>query len=89
MGSENKERYQLVEADLKMFSRSGVRSKIMLILLEGGRTVGELEKITNTRSTTLLHSIKDLTDLDLVEKSIKYTALPILAGSRPLPWKIY
>jgi len=68
MGSENKERYQLVEADLKMFSRSGVRSKIMLILLEGGRTVGELEKITNTRSTTLLHSIKDLIDLDLVEK---------------------
>ena len=68
MGSENKERYQLVEADLKMFSRSGVRSKIMLILLEGGRTVGELEKITNTRPTTLLHSIKDLIDLDLVEK---------------------
>ncbi len=68
MGSENKERYQLVEADLKMFSRSGVRSKIMLILLEGGKTVGELEKITNTRSTTLLHSIKDLIDLDLVEK---------------------
>ena len=68
MGSENKERYQLVEADLKMFSRSGVRSKIMLILLEGGRTVGELEKITNTRSTTFLHSIKDLMDLDLVEK---------------------
>lgn len=51
-----------------MFSRSGVRSKIMLILLEGGRTVGELEKITNTRSTTLLHSIKELIDFDLVEK---------------------
>ena len=59
---------EIAELALKSFSRSSVRTKIIITILEGGKTVGELEKITNTRSSTLLHSIKDLMELDLVEK---------------------
>ncbi len=68
MVSENEERYNLAEAEIKMFTRSSVRSKIMLTILDGGKNIGELEKTTNIRATTLLHSIKDLMDQDLVER---------------------
>lgn len=68
MTVEDGEKYQQVEADLKMFTRSSVRSKVLLILLDEGKSVSELSKITNTRASTLLHSIKNLIELDLVEK---------------------
>ncbi len=62
------DKYDLAEPDLKSFTRSSIRTKVMLILLEGGKTVGELEKVMDTRASTILHSIKSLTDSYLVEK---------------------
>ncbi|HPT37637.1 MAG TPA: winged helix-turn-helix domain-containing protein [Methanothrix sp.] len=62
------DKYDLAEPDLKSFARSTIRTKVMLTLLEGSKTIGELERRMNTRSTTILHSIKSLMESRLVEK---------------------
>jgi len=68
MKSDKGEKYDLAEINLKSFTRSSVRTKVMLTLLNGSKTAAELEDLINTRSTTILHSIKSLMDADLVEK---------------------
>jgi predicted transcriptional regulator len=68
MGSTKGDKYDLAEPDLKSFTRSSIRTKVMLTLLDGGKTAGELEKIMNTRASTILHSIKSLMDCNLVDK---------------------
>lgn len=62
------DKYDLAEPDLKSFTRSSIRTKVMLTLLDGGKTVGDLERIMNTRASTILHSVKSLIDSRLVEK---------------------
>lgn len=62
------DKYDLAEPDLKSFTRSTIRTKVMLTLLDGSKTIGELERCMNTRSTTILHSIKSLMESNLVEK---------------------
>ena len=62
--------YDLAENRLKAFTRSAVRTKIMLRLAKSGETTaGELENDMNIRTSTILHAMRDLTDEDLVIKS--------------------
>ena len=68
MGSTEGDKYDLAEMDLKSFTRSSIRTKVMLTLLDGSKTARELEKIMNTRESTILHSMKSLTDCNLVDK---------------------
>jgi predicted transcriptional regulator len=73
MESTRGERYDLAEMDLKSFTRSSIRTKVMFTLLDEGKTANELGKIMNARSTTILHSMKSLMDSDLVfKKQQKY-----------------
>lgn len=62
-------RYDLAEEYLKGFTRSKIRTQVILSLLEGEMSANELEKKLGVRATTILHAIKDMTESDLVEKS--------------------
>ena len=62
------DKYDLAEPDLKSFTRSSIKTKVMLTLLDGGKTASDLERIMDTRASTILHSIKSLIDGNLVEK---------------------
>lgn len=68
MGSTKGQRYDLAELDLKSFTRSSIRTKVMFALLDEGKTARELGKIVNARSTTILHSMKSLMESGLVLK---------------------
>ncbi len=58
----------LAEDQLKAFTRSAVRMKTILCLMEGEMDSGDLEKMTGTRASTILHTIKDLVEEKLVVK---------------------
>jgi len=60
--------YDLIEAELKAFSRSAVRTKVILCLLEREKSIAELGKEIGIRNTTLLHSIRDMIESDLLAK---------------------
>ena len=60
------DKYDLAEPDLKSFTRSSIRTKVMLTLLDGAKTVGDLERIMDTRASTILHSVKSLMESRLV-----------------------
>ena len=62
------DKYDLAEIKLKAFTRSAVRTKVMLCLLEGELNAGELEKKMGFRATTILHSLKELSEEKLVTK---------------------
>ena len=68
MGSAKGDKYDLAESDLKSFTRSSIRTKVMLTLLSGSKTAREMAGIIDTRETTILHSMSDLFEGDLVEK---------------------
>lgn len=59
----------LAEDQLKAFTRSAVRMKTLLCLLEDDMDSGDLEKKIGTRASTILHTIKDLTEKELVIRS--------------------
>jgi predicted transcriptional regulator len=65
----------LAEDQLKAFTRSAVRMKILLCLIEGDMDSGDLEKKIGTRASTILHTIKDLTEKELAIKSKRGYAL--------------
>lgn len=65
------DRYEQAEAQLKSFTRSAVRSKVLLCLLNGEMTAGELEKEMGIRASTILHSVKEMTDADLVARGAR------------------
>ena len=67
MGHLNK--YDRAELYLKSFTRSTVRTKVLLSLLDGAMSASELENKLNTRITTILHAIKEMAELDLVDKN--------------------
>ncbi|MGD0951999.1 MAG: winged helix-turn-helix domain-containing protein [Methanotrichaceae archaeon] len=60
--------YDQAEDQLKAFTRSAVRTKIMLRLKEGGMTAGVLEKEMNIRASTILHAMKEMSEAGLVSK---------------------
>ena len=64
-------RYDTAEESLKSFTRSKVRTKVLLCLKNGSMNTGDLEKETDIRNTTILHAIKDLTGSGLVTKADK------------------
>ena len=66
--SSASDKYDLAETKLKAFTRSAVRTKVMLCLLEQDLNAGELEKEMGLRATTILHSLKELGDEKLVIK---------------------
>jgi predicted transcriptional regulator len=64
-------KYDLAEEHLKSFTRSKVRTKVFLSLLEGKMSASELEDKLDTRVTTVLHALKEMAESDLVEKNTK------------------
>jgi len=60
--------YDLAEDHLKAFTRSAVRTKIMLRLRDGGMTANDLGAEMNMRTSTILHKIKEMMEEDLVMK---------------------
>lgn len=78
MKSENKtdcNKYDLVEDVLKSFTRSAVRTKVMLCLLKGDLSARDLVGELRTRASTILHTIKDMTEENLVAKTSRGYAL--------------
>lgn len=63
------DRYDIAEDSLKSFTRSKVRTKILLCLKDGAKSTSDLEKEMGIRNTTILHAIKDMTDSDLVTRT--------------------
>jgi len=61
--------YDLAEPELKAFTRSAVRMKVLLNLLEGEKNVGKLEKELGIRASTILHSIKEMIEEDIMAKA--------------------
>lgn len=68
-------RYDLAEDQIKAFTRSGIRAKIMLCLKESPKTAAEMERLLGTRATTILHAIKEMSDADIVERTSSGYAL--------------
>jgi len=63
------DRFDLAEAKLKSFTRSAVRTKVMLCLMSGEKEVGELEEEIGLRSSTILHSIKEMIEASLIKRT--------------------
>ena len=63
------DRYDVAEDRLKALTSSKVRTKVLLYLDEGAKSAGELEQVTGTRTTTILHAIKDMSKGDLVTRT--------------------
>ena len=61
--------------------RSDLKLSIILSLLEGKKKISELKEATKTRETTILHVLKELDQLDLIEKrdnTYQLTSLGVL-----------
>lgn len=69
------DRYDYAEAQIKAFTRSGVRAKIMLSLKDGYKTAAEMEDLIGIRSTTILHTLKEMSEANLVRRSANGYAL--------------
>jgi len=69
------DRFDQAEAKLKSFTRSAVRTKIMLCLMSGEKDAGELEEAMCLRASTILHSIKEMIDAGLIVKAARGYAL--------------
>lgn len=65
------DRYDLAEEQLKAFTRSAVRTKIMLCLKDEVMDSGSLARLIGIRASTVLHTIKGLIDEGLVVKASK------------------
>lgn len=63
------ERYDLAEESLKTFTRSKVRTKVLLSLKDGAKSTSDLEKEMGIRNTTILHAIKEMTETNLVTRT--------------------
>jgi predicted transcriptional regulator len=69
------DKYDLAEDKLKSFTRSAVRTKVMLCLLAGDLNVRSLETELGTRTSTILHTVKDMINENLVAKTSQGYAL--------------
>lgn len=63
--------FELSEEQLKAFSRSAVRTKIMLILQEGEMAGSDLEDKMNIRLSTILHAMREMIDEGIVAKTAR------------------
>lgn len=63
------DQYDLAEEQLKGFTRSAIRTKTLLCLKDRDMESSELGNKLGVRATTVLHSIKEMVDADLVKKS--------------------
>ena len=61
--------FDLAEDRLKAFTRSAVRTKIMLCLMDKEMRAGGLEKEMGIRVSTILHSMKEMVEEDLAKRS--------------------
>lgn len=68
-------KYDLAEDRLKSFTRSAIRTKVMLCLLDDDLNARDLEIMLETRASTLLHTVKDLMDANLVARTTQGYAL--------------
>jgi predicted transcriptional regulator len=65
----------LAEDRLKAFTRSAVRTKTILCLVEKEMDSGDLERKIGIRASTILHTLKDMIEEDLAFKSKRGYAL--------------
>ena len=69
------DKYDLAEDKLKSFTRSAVRTKVMLCLLAGDLNARSLETELGTRASTILHTVKDMIEENVVAKTPQGYAL--------------
>ncbi|VVB70789.1 Methanogenesis regulatory protein FilR1 [uncultured archaeon] len=62
-------RYDLAEGRIKAFTRSSIRAKVILCLKDGPKTAADLESMIGIRTSTILHSVKDMVEADLVVRT--------------------
>lgn len=67
--------YDLAEAQIKAFTRSSIRAKVFLCLRDGPKTARDLENLIGSRISTILHSVSDMEDADLVMRTSNGYAL--------------
>lgn len=77
-------KYDLAEDRLKSFTRSAIRTKVMLCLLAGDLNARDLEKKLGSRVSTILHTIKDMTNDKMVAKTSQGYALTNLGRIQAL-----
>jgi predicted transcriptional regulator len=61
--------YELDDSGLKSYTRSTVRMKLLLSLIEGEKDAGRIRTEINTDTTTTLHSLKELINEELVVRT--------------------
>jgi predicted transcriptional regulator len=62
-------RYELDDTGLKSYTRSAVRMKSLLCLIEGEKDAERIRAAINTDATTTLHSLKELINEELVVRT--------------------
>jgi predicted transcriptional regulator len=72
---ERCDRYDVAEESLKSFTRSKVRTKILLCLRAGVKNTSDMEKEIGIRNTTILHAIKEMAESKMVARTEKGYAL--------------
>lgn len=60
--------YDKVRDDLKFLTASDVRTKIIIVLNEGSKNLGDLKDKTNLNSSTILHGMSQLEEKNLILK---------------------
>jgi len=60
--------YEKVRDDLKFLTASDVRTKIIIVLNEGSKNLGDLKDKTNLNSSTILHGMSQLEERNLILK---------------------
>lgn len=69
--ARSSDRYEMAEESLKSFTRSKVRTEILLLLKEGNKSTSDLEEEMGIRNTTILHAIKEMIKSELVTRAEK------------------
>ena len=69
--ARSSDRYEMAEESLKSFTRSKVRTEILLLLKEGNKSTSDLEEEMGIRNTTILHAIKEMIKSKLVTRAEK------------------
>lgn len=68
MSNEILQLYERVRDELKFLTASDVRTKIMIVLNDGLKNLGELKEETNLNSSTILHGMSQLEEKNLIVK---------------------
>ncbi|MGB9936169.1 MAG: helix-turn-helix transcriptional regulator [Methanobacterium sp.] len=68
MSNEILQLYEKVRDDLKFLTASDVRTKIIIVLNDGLKNLGDLKDETNLNSSTILHGMSQLEEKNLIFK---------------------